>query len=220
MRDAGFKAKVLSVLLGVVLGCTCITETVYAGYNTDTELFVRRYCLWVNGKVSGIKTAMTALTNLITELNNIRIGLGEIGVSANIPNCIPSLDFGANLNISGLNGLASCFSGLNVGVTMPDMSGLADCLTGMIPSLDISLPDFDADGLLSCLQQADFNLDLEGLTSNLGAILSDIMALLDALKSIKASLSLKFDTNFYLAIKGLATMCKEAGLKSSKRTYS
>lgn len=214
MSKVGFKVKGLAIILALFIGITGFSNNAYAGRNgVDSDAFMRRYCFYINGKIDGLAKLVKALNALMDALNNIKVDLGGLGLDLTMPQlCAPKFDIGADLQLPGLGNLAACFEGLSIGVTLPDVSGLAGCLTGQMPSLDLNM-SFNTAATLACLEQANFTVDIPALTSNITAIVSAVVNLIKALADINLKIIAKFDPSLFAQIKALAGLCKKAGLK-------
>ena len=201
------------VALAIIVATVGVTESAHADRGrVDSAKFMRKYCLGVNVKIRGLAKLLASLADLAASIKSLANSTLSVSGGFTPPAlCLPGMDFGANVSVPGLDSLAACLGNFTVQVQTPDMSGVASCVSGLLQGgLQINLPNFDPNQMLSCLN-AEVNIDYSGLANSLLAIARALANIVSALDTLINRFNAQFDSRFFANIRALATLCRQAG---------
>ncbi len=205
-----FFAFTLTAAITCTLPQASVAQTRARIQGNTPQDFVDFFCVNVKVKPGELQALVRALQDLLASLEFIRLDLGSFGVELNPPSaCLPNFNF--NFNIPGLDGLLACMNQINLKIDIqpPDLSGVGQCLAGLLPSLDLQLPNFNPQSMLSCLGNINANIDLSSLLSSLNNIIRAISEIVEALKHLLPTIEALIDPNFLLSIKWLNNYCRK-----------
>ena len=174
------------------------------------EDFMKFFCVNVKVRPGDLEALVKALQDLLASLEFIRLDLGGFQLQLNPPSaCLPNFNF--NFNVPGLDALMNCLSQINLQIDIkpPDLGGVGQCLTSLLPTLDLQIPNFDPSTMLSCLGNFNAKIDLSSLLNALNNIVQAISEIIDALKHMLPTIQALIDPNFLLSIKWLNNYCRK-----------